>query len=421
MSQFGHNTRSIAVPIRDESDTIKSDDDNTVYSRIRTEDEALRAASAFAREIETGAADRDRERRLPYDEVARFSSTGLWAITVPASWGGAGVSNATLGAVIASIAEADPNIAQIPKNHFLVVKIIALNGTDQQKRFFFKEILNGARIGHAASERGTKTVLDIKTSLSRSANGFRLSGTKFYTTGSLFADWIAVSAIDDDGRFVQALVPRDAPGLTVIDDWTGFGQRTTASGTAKFEAVPVDPTHVMSLQAAYETPSLAGPESQFQHACIDLGIARGAIAETMSFVNTKSRPWADSGVKYACDDPYIISAVGDLQIRLFAAEAAIDRAARRLDRTPAYPTEDQVAIASIDVAAAKVLTTELAILTTDKLFELAGAGATLATYNLDRHWRNARTHTLHDPVRWKYNIVGNYYLNSVNPRRHNYI
>ncbi|MGB8843151.1 MAG: SfnB family sulfur acquisition oxidoreductase [Aliidongia sp.] len=412
---------SIFIDIDSDDGFPESATADVAIRRIESDAEAITVAQELAGDFASGAAARDRDRILPYDEIARFSASGLWGITVPKAWGGAGVSNATLGEVLAIIAEADPNIAQIPKNHYLIVDILALNGSDAQKQFFFEKILNGRRIGHAASERGTQTVLEIKTRLTNGRNGLVLNGEKFYSTGSLFADWIAVSAIDDGGEFVQALVPRDACGVAVLDDWTGFGQRTTASGTVKLENVPVDPAHVLSLQRAYARPTLAGPASQFQHACIDLGIARAAIRETMRFVETKTRPWADSGVKYATEDPYIISAIGDLQIRLFAAEASIEKAAKRLDRTPSEPSEDEVARASIEVAAAKVLTTELAVFATSKLFELAGASATLESYNLDRHWRNARTHTLHDPVRWKYVAIGDYYLNSVNPRRHNYI
>lgn len=389
--------------------------------RIASDAEAIEIAREIAARVAAGAADRDRDRMLPYDEVAAFSASGLWGITVPREWGGAGVSYATLGEVLATVATADPNVAQIPKNHYLVVDILALNGSNAQKRFFFGEVLSGRRIGHAASERGTKDVLDIRTRLKNTSSGLVLEGQKFYATGSLFADWIAVSAIDDDDAFVQVLVPCDAPGLTVVDDWTGFGQRTTASGTVTLDHTPVEPGRVMSLQDAYVLPTLAGPASQFQHACIDLGLSRAAIRETIDFVNQKARPWVDSGCKYASEDPYTISAVGDLQVRLFAAEAGIEKAARVLDGSPAELTEDDVAAVSVAVASAKVLTTELAICAANKLVELGGAGATAGIYNFDRYWRNARTHTVHDPVRWKYNLIGDYYLNAVNPRRHNYV
>lgn len=84
----------------------------------------------------------------------------------------------------------------------------------------------------------------------------------------------------------------------------------------------------------------------------------------------------------------------------------------------AAPDAETVAAAQLAVAEAKVLTTEVALGASNTLFELAGTRATLAEHNLDRHWRNARTHTLHDPVRWKYAIVGNHALNGVNPPFH---
>jgi SfnB family sulfur acquisition oxidoreductase len=383
---------------------------------------AMATAEELAVEMARNAADRDRNRRLPYGEIKSFAESGLLGVTIPKRWGGAEVSITTLGAIMRMMAAADPNIAQIAKNHFLAIDIMLLNGSDEQKKGFFDEVLKGRLVGHAASERGTKDVLEIKTRLTRSGPDLLLNGEKFYATGALFCDWIAVGAIDGEGHCIQAFVPRHAHGVTVIDDWSGFGQRTTASGTAKFDDVIVDPSHIVSLEDAYLKPTLAESVSQFLHACIGAGIASAAIDEAMLFVNTKARPWTDSGVSRACEDPYIISAVGDLKIRLFAAEASLERVGRRLDAIfAAVPSEDTVAVASVNVAVVKVLTTELAILATNKLFELSGASATLATSNLDRHWRNARTHTLHDPVGWKYNVVGNFYLNCVNPRRHNYV
>ena len=155
-------------------------------------------------------------------------------------------------------------------------------------------------------------------------------------------------------------------------------------------------------------------------AAIDAGIARAALDDMLAFVRERTRPWVDSGVERAADDPLVLREVGRLHIHLHAADALLERAARTLDEIaaqPAPPTEDDAARASVAVAEAKVLTTEIALLAGEKLFELAGTQATLAEHNLDRHWRNARTHTLHDPVRWKYHLVGNYYLNGVKPAR----
>ena len=158
--------------------------------------------------------------------------------------------------------------------------------------------------------------------------------------------------------------------------------------------------------------------SQIIQAAVDAGIASGAIDDTIAFVRAYARPWIDSGQDHGYEDNFTIAQIGDLKIKLHAAEAILARAGRAVDRAIAAPDADNVAKASVAVAEAKALTTEIAILATNKLHELGGTRSTLAQYNLDRHWRNARTHTLHDPVRWKYFHVGNYALNGVPPPRH---
>jgi alkylation response protein AidB-like acyl-CoA dehydrogenase len=182
--------------------------------------------------------------------------------------------------------------------------------------------------------------------------------------------------------------------------------------------VRVKSNWIVPAYRAYERPTLTGPLSQIIQAAIDGGIARAALNETVHFVRERSRPWIDSNVERACDDPLTISEVGNITIRVHAAEALLARAARLFDATDSEPNEEGVAEVAVAVNEAKVLTTEAAILATNKLFELAGTQSTLAKHGLDRHWRNARTHTLHDPARWKYYGVGNYFLNNVLPPRH---
>jgi alkylation response protein AidB-like acyl-CoA dehydrogenase len=161
-----------------------------------------------------------------------------------------------------------------------------------------------------------------------------------------------------------------------------------------------------------------GPFAQLMHAAIDQGAARAALADTIAFVRTRARPWADSGVARAADDPYTIAAIGEVRVRIAGAEALLARAARIVELAKDDPTAEQVAAASIAVAEAKVAATEASLLAGSKLIELGGSSATLAAHNLDRHWRNARTHTVHDPARWKLRAVGDYWLNGILPPRH---
>jgi SfnB family sulfur acquisition oxidoreductase len=384
---------------------------------IKSDDEAIKIALELAAEFSKGAAFRDREGLLPLEELDRYSQSGLWGINVPKAYGGPGVSYATLAEVIKIIASADSSIAQITQNHLAISGHIDLDGTEAQKKEFFGWVLKGLRFGNAFSELNSKNVAAFETKVVKNGTTATVNGEKFYTTGALLSHIIPVVAVDEEGQGFLVFTERDAPGITVTNNWSSFGQRTTGSGGVRIENVTVPLSRLLPV-AAFDRPTIAGPVSQIIQAAIDAGIAKGAIEDTITFVKTQSRAWIDSGKETAGEDPFTIQAIGDLEIRLHAAEALLEIAGLAIDKANANSTESNVAAATVKTAEAKVLTTEIAILATNKLFELAGTRSTLAQHNLDRHWRNARAHTLHDPVRWKYFHVGNYYLNGIDPPRH---
>lgn len=389
---------------------------------LRTDNEALEAAHALAAVAREQAAKRDRQRQLPWSQIEAFTQSGLGSITIPREFGGPQVSYVTLAEVFAIISAADPALGQIPQNQVGILNLVLNTATQAQKEQLFSRVLKGGRIGNAGPERGSKNTLDLKARITAEGDGFVINGQKFYSTGALFAHWIAVKALNDEGKQVIAFVPRATPGLRVVDDWSGFGQRTTASGTVLLNNVRVDADLVVDNWRINESPNIQGAVSQLVQAAIDLGIAREAIADTIRFVRERSRPWIDANVERNSDDPYVVADIGKLSIELHAAEALLRKAARVLDDVSAYPVDAQAAArASIAVAEAKVLSTELSLLASEKLFELSGSRATLAEFNLDRHWRNARVHTLHDPVRWKYHAIGAYRLNGTLPARHSWI
>ena len=385
---------------------------------ISSDEQAIEVAQTLAAQFVVNAAERDRQRILPIDELDAFSQSGLWSLNVPRRFGGPEVSYATLARVVQIIATADPSIAQIAQNHLGVVAAIRTVSDEQQQKTLFALVLSGVRFGNAFSEFGSKRAADFETRFVDHGDEVLVSGKKFYSSGALLAHWVPIVALDDQGRAWYAIAERDAPGLTVIDDWSAFGQRTTASGTVLLDNVRVAKTHLVPGYKGYETPSADGAIFQIIQVAVDIGIAEAAINDTIAFVREKSRAWVDSGQAHASDDPYTIQRIGDLTLRLHAAEALQEKAGLQIDRAVAAPTAENVAKAQIAVAEAKVLSTEIAIEATNRLFELAGTRSTLGEHNLDRHWRNARTHTLHDPVRWKYAILGNYALNGVKPPLH---
>ena len=389
-------------------------------ARIEDDVHAVEVAKSLAARFAPEAALRDRERRLPWAELDAYVASGLWSITVPRAYGGPGVTAGTLAEVVTTISAADGSLGQIPQNHFYALEVLRVGSTAAQQRFFYDRALAGDRFGNALAEIGHKD-FKRRTRLTRMLKRWQIDGQKFYCTGALYADWIPTLVVaEEEGRDVTylAFVPRHTPGITIVDDWDGFGQRVTGSGSVQFEQVTVQPEWVVPFAASFERPTTIGPFAQILHAAIDLGQARGAFAAALDFVREHARPWVDAKVARAADDPLAIVQFGDLAARLRGAEALLRRAGRFVDAAQAEPDERSVAEASIAVAEARAATTTVSLDAGSRLFELAGTAATLDDLGLDRFWRNARTHTLHDPVRWKYHAIGNFYLNGKLPPRH---
>ncbi|SFP47412.1 sulfur acquisition oxidoreductase, SfnB family [Ectopseudomonas composti] len=389
---------------------------------LSTDAEALQVAHALAEAAQVEVILRDRERRLPWELVERFTASGLGSIAVPRAFGGPQLSHVTIAEVFRIISAVDPALGQIPQNQFGLLGLLQAGANPEQQQRLFASVLAGSRIGNGGPERGSKHTLDIQARLVQRGGRWLFSGEKFYSTGALFAHWIAAKALDEQGRPWLAFIQRGRPGLRVVNDWSGFGQRTTASGTVLLNEMEVDENNLIPLWPLADKPSIQGAFSQLIQAAIDLGIADGALRDTLEFVRHKSRPWIDAKVERAADDLYVIADVGRLQIELHAAEALLQEAGHVLDAVAAAPIDaDAAARASIAVAEAKALTTEISLTASEKLLELAGSRATLTEFGLDRHWRNARTHTLHDPVRWKYHAIGAWHLNQRHPARHSWI
>jgi SfnB family sulfur acquisition oxidoreductase len=403
--------------------TISSDVSTVVSSGeharvIRADEEALDLAARLANRFAEDASERDAERRIPFAELDTLSASGLLGITVPREYGGAEVSTRTLVEVFRRLAVADPNIAQIPQSHVVYVNVLRESGSAEQQRLLFSEVLAGRRFGNAQAEAGSSTAQEVLTRLTPAPDGgFVLEGTKKYSTGALLAHWIPVLAKDERDALQVAYVPSNAPGVTVVDDWAGMGQRTTASGTVRLEGVRVPADHVVPHHLTFSRPQLHGALAQALHAAIDVGIARGALKDAAEFVRTRSRPWAESGVQSAAEDPLTIQRFGELEVRVRAAEALLDSAAGAIDSAREALDDDTAASASIAVAGAKAFADGVAVEVSSALFEVSGTRSSLEEINLHRHWRNARTHTLHDPVRWKVQHIGRYLLNGTRPPR----
>lgn len=383
---------------------------------IQSDAEALEIAHALAEQFKSNAIQRDAQRILPFQEIEAYSQSGLWAITVPKQYGGAEVSSLTVAKIIALMSGVDGSIGQIPQNHFYALEVLRNTGTEQQKQKLYAEVLKGARFGNALAEFKTKNATQKQTAITPTEHGFVVNGEKFYCTGSLFAHRIPTLVKDHENREFLAFIARESEGLELIDDWSGFGQRTTGSGTVKFNNVQVTAEDIIPFDTAFSQATLVGPFAQIMHAAIETGIARAAFEETLHRVR-QARPWIDSGVDQATADPLILFELGRIVADVRASEVLLKQAARSIDAAKPQPTAANIAKASLDVAKVRAHSTETALKASSKLIELAGSRGSQREDGLDRFWRNARVHTLHDASRWKYYFIANHLLNGVLPPR----
>ncbi|WP_373686193.1 SfnB family sulfur acquisition oxidoreductase [Acinetobacter sp. YH12041] len=389
---------------------------------IENDLDAINAAYQVADFALEGRNQRDQQRLLPFAEIDLFSQKGLGGMRIPKQYGGAFVANKTLAHVFRIINKADSSVGQIPQNQIALLNMIEIMGTEEQKQFIYNEILKGKRLANGGPERNTKDTKTLATTLTFENGRYFVNGEKFYSTGSSFAHWLAIKAIHPEGHVVLTIVDRNAEGVEVIDNWNGFGQRTTSSGTVKLQHVEVDPLLIFDERLLGNQPSYRGAYSQLMQVAIDVGIAEAAFADTLTAVQ-KARPIVDAQVEKASLEHYTLQEVGKSSVLLDAAILLLDEAAEYLDELDQLEsvTDEQAAKASILVAEAKVYANDAALHISEKLLELGGSRSSLSQHNLDQHWRNARVHTLHDPIRWKLHALGDYYLNHKLPARHAWI
>ncbi|WP_035855339.1 SfnB family sulfur acquisition oxidoreductase [Cryptosporangium arvum] len=381
---------------------------------VLTDDAAvLAAASAFAPTLRAGAEERDSTAALPYRELEQLAATGLLGMRVPAELGGAGVSTATVAEVFRVLSAADPAVGQIPQNHVAFVDLVLRAGTPAQREFFAAEFLAGARLGNALSERGTKTSRAYGTRILPRGEDVVVNGTKYYSTGALTAQWIPVFGLDELDEVSVAYVRRDTPGVVVEQDWNAFGQRATFSGTTRLTDVVVPAEHVLRRPFRVVAGTTFSAFGQIIHAAIEVGIARGALTDGVAFLRDKARPAHGSGYERAVDDPHLVRLAGELEIDVRAAEALLVSAARAVDAADDDP--GLVTHARLEVAAAKAFAGRVALDVATRLFDFSGSSAADRKHDLDRHWRNARTHTLHDPARLKELALGTFLVTGEGP------
>ena len=380
---------------------------------------AERFRPIFAR-IQADALEREQSRSLPFEQVKWLKEAGFGAVRIPVEFGGAGASLPQLLQLLIELAEADSNLPQALRGHFAFVEDRLNAHASSPQDVWFKRFVDGDLVGNAWTEIGAVKLGQVITRLSRQGEQWVANGTKYYSTGSIFADWIDLYAQrDDNGADVIAAVNVHQPGVKQSDDWDGFGQRTTGSGTSVFENAVVEAENLIdfSTRFKYQTAFY-----QLVLLAVQTGAGRAAIQDFSEHVRQRTRVFSTGNASEVSQDVQVQQVIGKASAQVYAAEATTLRAAsasqRAYERRFGQDTEAEHTaniLAELESAQAQVVVADLTLRATSDLFNALGASATSTGKALDRHWRNARTAASHNPLIYKERIIGDWEINGAEP------
>jgi alkylation response protein AidB-like acyl-CoA dehydrogenase len=362
---------------------------------------------------------RETERMLPYDAIGQLKAARFGALRVPEAEGGLGASLPDLFELLAELAQADSNLPQALRNHFGFAEDTIGSPDDPRRRHWIPRLAAGDLFGGAWSETGSAVVGTFETRIHRQGDGWGLTGRKYYTTGSLYADWIDVVGTGEAGEETSVVVAAKGPGVTIEDDWDGFGQRLTASGTATFTQAPaIGAPLPTAVRFPYGTAFF-----QAVHLATLTGIARAAADAVTRAVRERARTYSHASGPRPSADPQVLQVVGRVHALAYTAGALNRQAAEAVQRAyeariGGLPEAEAQAVnvaSEIELAQAQTVLTSLVLEATTILFDALGASATSRSHALDRHWRNARTIASHNPRIFKDRIVGDFAVNGTEP------
>ncbi|MGY8707445.1 acyl-CoA dehydrogenase family protein [Bradyrhizobium sp. 18BD] len=369
--------------------------------------------------IRDGAVARDQERRLPYDEIRSLRDAGFTAVRVPRDFGGAGANLPELFNLLIELSEADSNVTNAVRSHFGFTEDVINSPDPKRRELWLRRIGEKTFFGNGHSEVGDTKLQAFSTIVSSKNGQLVLNGKKYYTTGTLFADWINVAAQHENGDPVGVVVSRHAPGVEVLDDWDGFGQALTASGTSLFSDVPVEGNQVIPVNERFK---YSNPFYQLVHLATLAGIARAAANDVAALVKRRTRVFSHGNANSAATDPQILQVVGRVRGNAYSAGAIVLKVAESLQRAhEAQLTRDPdrvaaaIAIAEIELDQAVTVVSDLVLEATTIIFDALGASSTAKNLALDRYWRNARTIATHNPRVYRDRIVGDFAVNGTPP------
>lgn len=382
---------------------------------------AARPALAVARELATqfaqNAVERDERGGTPKAERDALRSSGLLSLVIPQAFGGQGANWHDTFEVVREFARVDSSIAHVFGFHHLMLATVRLFSRPEQWQPWFEQTARKHWFwGNALNPLYTRTVV-------KHFDGWcEFSGKKSFCSGASDSEMLIASAVDEraGGKLLIAAIPSGRTGITLHNDWNNIGQRQTDSGSASFERVRVEQNELLLDPGPLSTPfaALRPLIAQLHFANLFLGIAEGAFDEARQYSLKESRPWFRSSAASSAEDPYVLRHYGEFWVGLESVRLLIARATRQLDsawaKEQALSAEERGDLA-LAIGTAKAAATRHGLDICNRLFEVTGARATHASLRFDRHWRNLRTQTLHDPVDYRLHELGEWALGGKRP------
>lgn len=368
--------------------------------------------------IAEGAEEREKELKPPFEAIAWIKEAGLGRLRIPVEEGGGGASVRELFETVIALAEADANVAHILRTHYWFVEQQVINPDPDARARGIALLNSNAIVGNGFSEQSRRPVgLYFDTAFtSDPEGGYRLNGKKYYSTGTLYCDYTQIWAAAPDDRIAGAVIPITREGVTVEDDWDGFGQRLTATGTTRLDNVRVSEEEYFDLGQpdGPQPPNYYGAFLQLYLQALTAGVLRSVRNDAVALAKRRVRNFSHATTPQTpSEDRQVLQVVGDIASDAFAAEAIVVAAAERIDDAVdsvvgGEPSVEAAEAAQLAAAEAKVAVDGFSYATAAKLFDVGGASATQSKYNLDRHWRNVRTISTHNPTFLKASAIGDH-------------
>jgi alkylation response protein AidB-like acyl-CoA dehydrogenase len=376
---------------------------------------------ALARLIAAIAGDaeaRDRGSVQTREAIDLVRAARLGAFRLPKSQGGGGASLPQLFELIIDLAEADSNIPHILRNHFAFVEKALRTRHNAKYARWLGDVREGRLFGLGASELGIQNIGDgdSATRLEPKGNDFVLNGTKYYSTGNFYSDYILVNGKTPQGEAISARISVGRAGVNVDDDWDGIGQRFTASGTTTLTNVTVSRDDVLYIADEDVKLPFQASFPQLYLTAIIAGILRSVVTDASALVKRRDRNYYHAVASRPAEDPLLLQTIGNLSSAAYVAEASVLRAADAVGAAFQSAIDGRLDTslfqeASLRTAKSKVVVDELALNAATQLFDVGGASAAKQSARLDRHWRNIRTISSHNPRSYKARALGDYVVN----------